>query len=110
MQRSSRSVLEEKTILWVGATLVGIAAFWMNERSAEAYDFSIGDVEIAFDTTLTFGVQVRTDDPDRDNFCTTIGGPNAQGDPNPVPDGAGDGQEPGPPGHDRARHGALPGV
>ncbi len=60
---------------------------------AAAVQWSWGEANFNFDSTFTFGVQLRTESPSSKNYCTTIGGPNAlTTDPNDiVPTGAGDG-------------------
>jgi len=58
---------------------------------AAAYDWSWNGLETRFDSTFSFGIQLRTQSPDTKNYCTTIGGPNALDPGNTVPDGAGNG-------------------
>jgi hypothetical protein len=58
---------------------------------AAAYDWRWGELDGRFDSTFSFGVQLRTESPSTKNYCTTIGGPNVLDPGNVVPDGAGDG-------------------
>ena len=43
---------------------------------AEAYEFAFGEVKANIDTTISIGASLRTEDPERSNFCTTLGGSN----------------------------------
>lgn len=72
---------------------LSVAILLLGSWPAAAYDWSWGDVDLSFDSTFAFGLQVRTENVDPKNYCTTIGGPNALTlDPDDVvPDGAGRG-------------------
>lgn len=82
---------------WAGIMKVRLAAGALllvvlligSPRSGAAKSWSYEGMDFAFDTTLSFGVSLRTESPDPKNYCTTIGGPNALAPPPIVPAGAG---------------------
>ena len=60
--------------LFAIATLVLALPAFLAPVPAEAYEFEFGEVQGNFDTTVSIGASIRTEDPERSNFCTTLGG------------------------------------
>ena len=58
------------------AAISGVALAVTTSAPARATEFHFGELEGHFDTTISVGASVRTEDPASSNFCTTLGGTN----------------------------------
>ncbi len=60
--------------LFAIATLAIALPAFLAPGLVEAYELDWGEVQGSFDTTVSIGASIRTEDPERSNFCTTLGG------------------------------------